>query len=391
MDKRRIIFIAIAVVVVTGITISAIILPGLRSSTPESASALSLPLVTTVVPEGQEGRIMIRGNGTVQPLRKVTLMAEVSGTIVWVADQFVTGGTFRQGQKILQIDSTDYVNAVTMARAEVVQRQFDLLRAEEEMAIAREEWALLETRTGVQRSPDSTELGSLVFKEPQWKAAIALLQSAEARLSDAEKRLERTRITAPYNGRLRTKAADLGQFVAPGQMIASYYGTDVMEISVPVSGRDVSLLGDVLSRRTVAARARILARYAGSEHEWTGVVHRTEGALEEATRTLNVIVRVRGSDMNRGTRPPLLVGTFVTVYLEGRYYEQYFTLPRETLQDGGEIWVVRGGQIYPQPIEILHEVEDTLYTLSGITTEDSVITSTLNVVTEGMRVRTALD
>ncbi len=391
MDRRKIIFIGGTIIGIIGITISVIVLSGLRSATPESTSVPSLPLVTTVVPEAHEGRIMIQGNGTVQPLREVTLMAEVSGTVIWVADEFVTGGTFRQGQKILQIDSTDYVNAVTMARAEVVQRQFDLLKAEEEMAIAREEWALLATRTGMQRQVDSTELGSLVFKEPQWKAAIALLQSAEARLNDAEKRLERTRITAPYNGRLRTKAADLGQFVAPGQMIASYHGTDMMEISVPVSGRDVSLLGDILSRRNVTARARILARYAGSEHEWTGVVHRTEGALEEATRTLNVIVRVRGTDANRGVRPPLLIGTFVTVYLEGRYYEQYFTLPRETLQDGGQIWVVRNGQVYPQPIEIFHEVEDTLYTLAGITTEDSVVTNTLDVVTEGMRVRTTLD
>ena len=120
----------------------------------------------TVSPAAQAGRVVILGNGTVRPLREVTLVAEVAGRITWVAEEFVTGGAFRQGEEILRIDSTDYVNAVTVARAEVTQRQFDLLRAEKEMAISKEEWALLEHRTGVQRQVDSTVLGSLVFKEP---------------------------------------------------------------------------------------------------------------------------------------------------------------------------------------------------------------------------------
>ena len=380
-----------AIAVIAG----AIVLPRMlsepRSSDQEAKSEQVFPAVTTVTPSAHEGRVVILGNGTVRPLREVTLVAEVAGRITWVAEEFVTGGAFRQGEEILRIDSTDYANAVTVARAEVVQRQFDLLRAEEEMAVSKEEWALLESRTGVHRQLDSTELGSLVFKEPQWNAAVAQLQSAQARLHDAEARLRRTRITAPYNGRLRTKGAGLAQFVGLGHVIASYYGTDEVEINVSVAGRDVTLLGDLLARGTESTRARLVVRYAGGEHEWEGVVHRTEGILAESTRTLSAVVRVQRPYESRDGRPPLLVGTFVTAYLEGRHFDRYYTLPREALRDGGVVWVVHQGRLYARPVEIIQEVEDTLYVLSGVTAEDSVVTSMLNVVIDGMRVRTGAD
>lgn len=390
MKRGKLVFI-VGAIVITGTVFLAIALSQLRSGTSEPMSERILPFVTTVAPTVHEGRVTIRGNGTVRPLREVTLIAEVAGKITWVADEFVTGGAFRQGQEILRIDSTDYANAVTVAQAEVTQRQFDLLRAEEEMEISKEEWELLKSRTGIQRQVDSTELGSLVFKEPHWKAAVAQLQGAQARLQDAETRLKRTRITAPYNGRLRTKGADLGQFVGAGHVIALFYETDVVEISIPIAGRDITLLGDLLAGRTGATQAKLVARNTDGEHEWTGSIHRTEGTLDESTRTLNVIVRVQKPYESSDVRPPLLVGTFVTAYLEGRYFDQYYTLPRETLRGGDDVWIVRENRLYVQPIEIIQEVEDTLYVLNGITDEDQVVTNMLNAITDGMRVRTEMD
>lgn len=389
MKRGKLLF--IVGVIVAGAAVLAILRSQLRSDNQEPTSERVLPFVTTVSPTAHEGRVTIRGNGTVRPLREVTLVSEVSGKITWVADEFVTGGAFSQGEEILRIDSTDYANAVTVAQAEVVQRQFNLLRAEEEMAIAREEWGRLESRIGVQRQVDSTELGSLVFKEPHWRAAVAQLQGAQARLQDAEARLKRTRITAPFNGRLWNKGAELGQFVGAGHVIASFYGTDIVEISVPIAGRDITLLGDLLASGTGTTHARLVARNADGAHEWIGSVHRTEGILDELTRTLSVIVRVQKPYESSDVRPPLLIGTFVTAYLEGRHFDQYYTLPRETLREGDVVWIVREDRLHLRSVEIIQEVEDTLYVLDGITDEDQVVTNMLNAVTDGMRVRAGMN
>lgn len=385
MKRRRLIIWGIVIAVVAGGMIWR--LSRRSTEAPDQAPNQVLPEVATVMPVASEGRITLRGSGTVRPLREVTLVAEVAGKITWIADDFVTGGAFRQGEAMLQIDSTDYVNAVTLARAEVVQRQLDLLKAEEEMAVSKEEWTLLEDRTGVQRPADSTTLGSLVLKEPQRHAAAAQLESAHARLRDAEARLERTRITAPFNGRVRSKGADLGQFVGPGQAVASYFGTDVVEVDVPIAGKDVLLLGDLILRESASARARLVLATSGGVHEWQGIVHRTEGALTEATRTLSAVIRVRQPYEQSDVRPPLLVGTFVTAILEGRRIDRYYKIPRQALRAGDAVWVVRDGRLYSQSVEILQEVEDTLLVTDGVTEADSVVTSVLEVMIDGMRVR----
>jgi len=346
-----------------------------------------LPVVATVMPSPDSGRVTVYGTGAVRPLREVTLAAEVAGRIVWVAEQFVTGGSFRAGDVILRLDSTDYVNAITVARAEVTQRQLDLLRATEEVAVSMEDRVSLQQRTGVEVQIDSTELGSLLLREPQRNAAAAMLRSAQARLSDAEARLDRTRINAPFNGRVRSKNADLGQFVGPGYVVASYYGTDAVEVDVPIAGRDVGLLGDLLTPGARPTQARIIVRSAGGSHEWEGIVHRTEGALTEATRTLNAVVRVHRPYEQRGARPPLLVGTYVGVYLEGRHLDHYFKLPRRVLRESSAVWVVQNGRLISQSVEVLQEVEDTLFVTGGLTSADSVVISLPEAVVEGMRVR----
>lgn len=363
------------------------ILSRLRPESPDPAVQHVPPEVAAVHAERHEGRITVSGYGSVRPLREITLIAEVAGKVTWTADGFVTGGMFREGQELLRIDSVDYANAVTIARAEVVQRQLDVLRAEEESAIAREEWSRLEDRTGDVGQPDSTELGSLVFREPQWQAAAALLESARARLQDAEARLQRTRITAPFNGRIRTIGADLGQVVGPGQVVAAFYGTDVAEIDVAVAGRDVALLGDVLGGGARRTRATVVAAHAGGVHEWEGYVHRTEGALSEASRTLNAVIRVLRPYETDGQRPPLLVGTYVTAHLEGRQFDVYYTLPRGALRQGAAVWVVEDGRLRIRSVEIIQEVEDTVYVSGGITEEDAVVTGTLDAVTDGMQVQ----
>ena len=73
--KRGMLVFIVGAIVVAGIVVLAIVLSQLRSSTSEPTSERVLPFVTTVAPTAHEGRVTIRGNGTVRPLREVTLVA----------------------------------------------------------------------------------------------------------------------------------------------------------------------------------------------------------------------------------------------------------------------------------------------------------------------------
>ncbi|MFQ5569744.1 MAG: efflux RND transporter periplasmic adaptor subunit [Rhodothermales bacterium] len=363
----------------------------LRPEPPKTEPVKQSPLVATVQPEAREGRLVVRGTGTARPIREVSLVAEISGKVIDVSSALVSGGFFRQGQVLLRLDTTDYVNAVAIAKAEVTQRRFELLTAQEEVAVAREEWQRLQQRTGLDRQPDSTAMGSLVLKEPQLRAARARLKSAEARLNDARTRLARTRIVAPFNGRVRTKNADIGQFVGPGQPVASVYSTDAVEIVVPLSSRDAALMTDLWAREGGEGRgkrlpATVYSAFGGQQHQWDGYVDRTEGTLDVATRTINVVVRVPQPYRTAG-RPPLMVGAFVEVELQGMVLDRYFALPREALREDDTVWVVAQDTLRIRPVEVVQEVGETVYVTDGIGAGDHVVTSPLAVMTDGMSVR----
>ena len=104
---------------------------------------------------------------------------------------------------------------------------------------------------------------------------------------------------------------------------------------------------------------------------------------------VNVVVRVAKPYQTKAGRPPLMVGTFTTVRLQGKTLDRYYVLPRDALREGGAVWVVEDGVLYVRPIEVIQEVDEEIYVTSGITENDAVVTSTLTVMTHGMSVRVA--
>jgi biotin carboxyl carrier protein len=236
-----------------------------------------VPLVVTAPADVRSGNLTIRGYGSVRPKSQIVLSSQVAGRVEWVSTAFASGGRFEKGDLLLRIERADYVNRVDAASAAVAQRQVEVLQWEEEQALAREEYQRLLAREGMD-APDSASLSSLIFREPQLQAAQASLRSAEAQLADARLALGRTRIIAPFDGIVRAKSVDVGQYVAPGQNLGSLYDTDVVEIVVPLTDAEAALVeglwdagaGDEATR----IPATVLASFGGREYEWPAYVDR---------------------------------------------------------------------------------------------------------------------
>jgi len=366
-----------------------LILVGLKPDPPKDEPVAQAPIVEVVKAVASSGRLTINGNGIVTAARNVNLSAGVPGIIVQISPSFVVGGVFKQGDMLLQIDPSDYENAVAVAEAEVTQRTLEVELAKEESAVARDEWERLQRREGSVEDASRTELGSLVLREPQLKLAQAVLKGAAARLSDAASRLRRTVITAPFNGRMQTKSAEVGQYVAPGVVVASFYGTDHAEIDVALTTEQASLIDDLFSAGASGQRASALvtARYGEEQYVWHAYVQRTNGSLDATTRTFQIVVRVDSPYSRSAIRPPLLVGTYVDVEIEGRAVDKYFVIPRSALRDNNQVWLVIDGHLEMRPVEVLQKVQDRIVVDKGLSEGDQVIVSVLSVVADGMSVR----
>jgi len=73
--------------------------------------------------------------GTARPLRTVTISSEVTGKIIATREGLKSGTIVSKGEKLLSIDSRDYVIALTVAMAQVEKLDSELRSLELSMSI----------------------------------------------------------------------------------------------------------------------------------------------------------------------------------------------------------------------------------------------------------------
>ena len=347
----------------------------------------TLPLLRVADVTPRDHQFLIHAQGTVAPRTEINLVAEVPGRVTRVADAFAEGGFFEAGETLLELDRRDFELAVTRARASLAEAQVRLQREEAEAALARQEWATLGGGTP----------GPLLLREPQLAEAQALVASARANLEAAELDLERCQIRAPFAGRVRTKRADAGQFLARGEIVARIYAVDYVEVRLPLPLEDLGYLdlpvqyrGETPGRE--GPRVRLRARLGGQQHEWEGRIVRTEGEIDTRTRMLNAVARVddpyaRSQDWSR---PPLAIGLFVDAEIEGRKAKQVYVAPRAALRLDQRLMVVdRDHRLRFRTVAILRLEGDHVVFGGGLEAGDRVSISPLEIAVEGMEVRLA--
>lgn len=381
--KKRLIQFGISAVLITMGVVGLLVLTASKPEMKKRKPPAPVRMVRTIKTNSGPQTVYIQGEGTVRPLREISLVPEVGGKVVRVSPALVNGGVFKEGDTLLQIDPVDYELAVTLARAKVKEAESRLELAEEEALAAVEEWRLLYPDS----SGEDSKPPALVAKEPQLAAAQARLEADKADLRKALLRLERTKLKAPFAGRVGEEKVDVGQYVSPGQPLGTLYSTEAAEISVPLEGGDLFWF-DVPAFTSTDGRgapAVVRASIAGRELSWPGKVVRTEGRLDERTRMIHVVVRV---DKPYARKPPLVFGLFVAVEIEGRKVQSVTVIPRAALHQGNVVWIVdKASRLRFRKVEVARVHGDEVIITKGLEDGETVVTTPLKVVTDGMAVR----
>ena len=409
---RRIRSLLISLGIVAGAVAVAVFLVSLAPEPERVEPPSQLPFVTTATVAAGSGPIPVFGTGTVRPSAEVAIAPQVGGRVVWVDPAFQSGGRFDAGQTLFRIEEEDYVVRLREAEATLADRQVAFLEAREEAAIARAEYErYAEQQPG---SVPLSEASPLALREPQLNAARAALGRDEARVAEANLAVARTRVNAPFDGSVRDESVDVGQIVSPGQPVGRLFATDAVEVVVPLSDANAALIPGLWDLGTGSSdgagdvdgsgdgdgsiAARVVAGYGDIRYAWDGYVDRAEASLDEQSRTIDVIVRVpdpftAGTPAGVATAldgtPPLLVGKFVDVEIQGLAPQSYFRVRRAALQPGNEIWAVDGnGAVTIVPVRTLQRGDDEVYVTGALQDGQAAITGGIQFATDGMLVRT---
>jgi RND family efflux transporter MFP subunit len=343
-------------------------------------------LVSTLVAERESVTFRVESQGSVTPRTETTLVSEVAGQIIEVSPAFVAGGFFRAGDVLLRIDPRNYETKVKVARAEVAKARTQVAT---ENALA--DYALNDWQRLREFSEDAKAASDLTLRKPQLAAALAELESADAALDKARRDLARTVIRAPYHGMVRSKRADIGQYVSTATAIADTFAIDYAEIRLPLRQRDLRFLDlpDAIAPER-APDVRLSALIGDDQQHWSAKLVRSEGVFDAQSRVLYAVAQIQDPYRLNTDQPgePLRIGTFVTAEITGRQAGDLFVLPRHALYRNNQVWIVDDeSRIRPRTVEVLRADDDHVYIESGLNGGDIVCVSPIDQPLPGTPVR----
>ncbi|MCT8125764.1 efflux RND transporter periplasmic adaptor subunit [Alishewanella sp. BS5-314] len=336
-------------------------------------------LVNTIELAPQDLTYRIASQGTVSPKLETTLMSEVNGRIIRVAENFVAGGFFKKGDLLVQVEPADYLTAVKAAEAALAGAKAQLEEERARARVAETEW----------RSFTEGKAPALGLRQPQLASALANVQSKEAELERAQRDLARTEIRAPYDGMVRSRMANLGQFISRGSQLGSILGTEVAEVRLALTDTDFGFLPQ--QQAQVQQIPVILsATIAGQPLQWYANIVRTEGVLDERSRVIYAVAEIQDPYQREGTGIPLQFGRFVQAQISGIAATQVTKVPRHLLRPGNQLLVVDAEQqLQFRQVQLSRADADFAYIGSGFEAADRLVISPVTNPLAGTQVRLA--
>jgi len=348
--------------------------PALRAPGEQALPARCFP----ITPKEVIPRVVLRGE--VRAANIWSAVAETSGRIISRNPRLAKGAALEKDAELLTLDPFDYQVNLTRAKAETEQLTASLdeldTRQEnlgESLALEKERLSLvdneytrqknlLEKNSTSKASLDKARLDLLAQKQKcvtlqqsldllptQRKAISARLKAAQANASEAERLLERTVIRMPFTGRIGQVALEEGQFIPKGQSLFKVYGTDMAEIGIRCTFREMksiipfeqgflegSKLTDPDFVDSLGLKATVRLNADSLTAQWEARVSRLDEGLDPTTRTIGIILEVKDpyKQMLPGKRPPLFPGMFVEAEISGPPRQDRVVLPLEAYRDG---------------------------------------------------------
>lgn len=333
--------------------------------------------------EPRSYRVQVASYGIVKPRTQSVLVAQVSGEISFISDSLRDGGFFEKGQMLLSIDERDYLAEVKIAEASLLSAKQALVEEQARGKQALADW---------QRLGSGDAPSDLVLRKPQLAAQQANVLSAQAKLEKAQLALERTKIVAPFSGRVLKKHVDIGQVVSNNAQLAEIFATDKVEIRLPINNKDLAFIdlpevyqsGEKTNQNSLVTFNSDLI----GEQTWQGTLVRTEGAINDASQQLYVVAQIEDPYSTPVSgQNPVKIGQYVSASIKGREIPNALVIPNNAIYQGSYVYVLdKENQLLRKDISLAWQGESESLVATGLMANDRLVVTPLGQVSSGTRV-----
>ena len=372
--------------------------------------------VTTGASEEREIPAFIQASGTIAADESSGVAPKVAGKIVNIATDI--GRAIKKGDVIAKIDDRDaklrlrsaelavrqaearlglgpnqdfnesLIPEVRAAAANYEQANAELRQAEANERRYRElsesgdvsamTYEQYRTVRDTARSRSNASKESLEAAKNNARQNNQAIQSALAQVETAKQDLEDTVIRAPFSGFVSERRIAVGEFVTTATVVVTVVRTNPVRVQIRISEADITSIerGRSVSVEVEAFKGR----------RFIGKITAVSPALDTASRAATVEAQIDNSDNT------LKAGMFATVRInregvnKGIYVPKTAVLEDPTTQSY-KVFVIEKGVARLKVVQLGLEEGDSLQILSGLKPDETVATSNLPDLFEGVKVK----
>jgi hypothetical protein len=313
--------------------------------------------------------------GRLSSIAEIDVIAEASGKIEAGQVSLKKGASFRKGQVLFEI-YPDEAELSLQARKSQYQNTLASILPDLVIDYPEAEDAFKDFFSSIRVDRPLPEFPEVKNETLKIFLASRNVISEYYEIKKDELQLKRRIVRAPFDGTYKEVYMETGAYTNMGGRIARAIRTDHLELEVPLLRDDAQWvkLGDPV---------QLTAQ--GSDEQWTGSVIRKGQFVDESTQRQSIFIQIKNQSERK-----LLSGEYFQASFPVRPIEGVMEVPRNSVFNSNEVFVVRSGRLAKEKIKVIKVNERTLI-FNGLPAGDTLVVQQLINVSEGTLVLTDLE
>lgn len=341
MNKRKLIISIVGVIIlIGGIILSGVLSKGAPEPV-ETVAEAPATAVRAIAVKNEPIQADIKITGRVIPAERVEVYAEVTGVSRYGSKPFKAGNSFRKGQVLLRINSRELGSALAASKSQFMSTLANAmpdLKLDYSQAYPQWEAYLLQLSVDKSIPP----LPEVTDKQLKLFLAGRNIYASYYSITEAETRLAKYTIRAPFNGTLTESNISTGTLVRTGQLLGEFIKDDVFELEGSVLFQQLQFL---------KKGQRIQFKDVNNGSDYTGTLVRVNEKVDPTTQLVKIYVQLREPKLRSG------------LYLEGNIAASTITnavkLPIQALVDNQFVFTINQGKAVKQSVTIAAQDADS--------------------------------
>ncbi|MEW7007128.1 efflux RND transporter periplasmic adaptor subunit [Lentilitoribacter sp. EG35] len=327
----------------------------------------------------QDHRPTVLVYGEVETAAKIDMRPLVGGEIIDVNPNLSAGVRINKGDLLVEIDRFNYEGAVLEAKANLTQvegaiREIEARLASEKDQLKSSNEQLNLARADLTRAQSLSQSGTLTKKqvddrmlivsqreqsvglrrnniiiaEAQREQQLANTERLKWKLREAERKLENTKLFAPFGGIISNSDAEIGRSVSSNDIIASIYDDKSLEVRFTLTNAQYGRMA-IDSDQLIGRKVAIDWTIGETNYEYSGTINRIGATVAADRGGVEVVARIDPVSHAVQLRP----GAFVEIVVPDKLYSSSINVPETSIYDQSYVFVVKDDKLARRDIEIL--------------------------------------